>query len=543
MTMEPTGYYGPYRGVCTNVTDPEGLGRIKAVVPQLFGDASTETDWALACSPAGYTAAPIPGQGVWVSFEGGDLNYPVYIGMWQSEPALTPYDPAGAANQALIASEAYTNQQIAGIAGLTLASLSGTLAAPYTTTAAVTTFMTTGILGVGTWLLTVKALCNLGVAGASQAVVDIATVAGTATCTFAGPTSGEIRNDAASSVNNAVVGEICYTTVVTVTSPGTVAFQAIAVGANKPVIAIASPSDGVSPFVNSTGWTAVQLSPTAAATAPSGLALPTVAGNLTVAYTVTNVQTTFLTTPVLQVGTWLITFNSYVFQGVAGISTDLFAVVGTGTATLNGTTSASTGITGQTANAAISMSFIANVTVAGTINFQAINNGTTDTAVEIASSISHTGQSTGFTATLLTPSAAVAPPSAGPAVRQYVNSSWVTGSSAGFTTSALAPPISVTIGASGDALVFVGGYLDQAAGNQEMTAGFQIDGIATPYYILTNYNGSTRAIIQMGNQVLVSEIAGHTLTPGVHTFQIGTSLAIGSSPGTFAFTTLMVTPI
>lgn len=256
MTMEPTGYYGPYRGVCTNVTDPEGLGRIKAVVPQLFGDASTETDWALPCQPSGYTAFPQPGQGVWISFEGGDMNYPLFMGMWQQEPA--PYDLAGAAAQALATAEAYTNAQIAALPGLS--TLAGTLANNYTTTATVTTFMTTGVLAVGTWLVSMTALCNMGVAAAATTVVDIATVAGTATCTFGGPTSGEIRNDAASSINDAVNGQINYTTIVTVTSPGTIAFKAVGVGTNKPVISTASPSDGNPIFVNTTGWTAVQLS-------------------------------------------------------------------------------------------------------------------------------------------------------------------------------------------------------------------------------------------------------------------------------------------
>lgn len=82
---EPTGFYGIYKGICTNNVDPEGLNRIKAVVPQLFGDASTETDWALPCVPMGEAIiSPNPGQGVWFTFEGGDLNYPVWMGTWIS---------------------------------------------------------------------------------------------------------------------------------------------------------------------------------------------------------------------------------------------------------------------------------------------------------------------------------------------------------------------------------------------------------------------------------------------------------------------------
>ena len=85
---EPTGYYGPYRGLCVSNTDPAGLGRITAIVPQIFGNTSTVTDWALPMAPAGTTRLPTPGQGVWLMFEGGDLNYPVYTGQWQANGGL-----------------------------------------------------------------------------------------------------------------------------------------------------------------------------------------------------------------------------------------------------------------------------------------------------------------------------------------------------------------------------------------------------------------------------------------------------------------------
>ena len=72
---EPGGFFGPYRGVVTNTTDPAGQSRIKAVIPQLFGNTSTECDWALPCQLPGLLSVPSPGQGVWISFEGGDINY------------------------------------------------------------------------------------------------------------------------------------------------------------------------------------------------------------------------------------------------------------------------------------------------------------------------------------------------------------------------------------------------------------------------------------------------------------------------------------
>ena len=38
--------FGMFRGVVTNVDDPEGLGRIKATVHELLGETD-EPDWAL----------------------------------------------------------------------------------------------------------------------------------------------------------------------------------------------------------------------------------------------------------------------------------------------------------------------------------------------------------------------------------------------------------------------------------------------------------------------------------------------------------------
>ena len=78
-----TGFYGAYKGIVTNSADPEGMLRIKALVPQVFGSPTAETDWALACVPPGFTGeAPVPGQGVWIAFEGGDTDYPLWIGVW-----------------------------------------------------------------------------------------------------------------------------------------------------------------------------------------------------------------------------------------------------------------------------------------------------------------------------------------------------------------------------------------------------------------------------------------------------------------------------
>ena len=82
-------YYGQYRGYVSNVTDPLSLGRLKAYVPRLLGEA--ETGWAMPCAPyagpdQGLYAIPDVGAGVWIEFEGGDLSRPIWSGSWWGKP-------------------------------------------------------------------------------------------------------------------------------------------------------------------------------------------------------------------------------------------------------------------------------------------------------------------------------------------------------------------------------------------------------------------------------------------------------------------------
>ncbi len=82
-------YYGKYRGFVVDNQDPENLGRIKLKVPSLLGE--TVSGWALPCVPfAGidqglYLIPEIDSQ-IWVEFEAGDLNLPIWTGMfWRTD--------------------------------------------------------------------------------------------------------------------------------------------------------------------------------------------------------------------------------------------------------------------------------------------------------------------------------------------------------------------------------------------------------------------------------------------------------------------------
>jgi uncharacterized protein involved in type VI secretion and phage assembly len=84
-------FYGKHRGLVVENADPENLGRLKVRVPSVLGDAVV-TGWALPCVPYGGDAnqgmlfIPEVGAGVWVEFEQGDLEFPIWVGTFWSKP-------------------------------------------------------------------------------------------------------------------------------------------------------------------------------------------------------------------------------------------------------------------------------------------------------------------------------------------------------------------------------------------------------------------------------------------------------------------------
>ena len=63
--------------------DPKYLGRVRVEAPAVFGEG--QSSWAMPCVPylsPDLNIATIPpvGTGVWVTFEGGDPAYPVWMG-------------------------------------------------------------------------------------------------------------------------------------------------------------------------------------------------------------------------------------------------------------------------------------------------------------------------------------------------------------------------------------------------------------------------------------------------------------------------------
>lgn len=84
-------FYGKYRGFVVDNKDPKYLGRLKLQVPSVLG-AEVVTGWAMPCTPyggqsnQGLLCIPDERAGVWVEFEEGDLEFPIWVGTFWSAP-------------------------------------------------------------------------------------------------------------------------------------------------------------------------------------------------------------------------------------------------------------------------------------------------------------------------------------------------------------------------------------------------------------------------------------------------------------------------
>lgn len=91
--MSTTPLFGKYRGTVINNIDPMQIGRIQAMVPDLAG--FVPGTWAMPCVPVagintGVFTVPMIGAGVWMEFERGDPDYPIWVGGYWGSAAEVP---------------------------------------------------------------------------------------------------------------------------------------------------------------------------------------------------------------------------------------------------------------------------------------------------------------------------------------------------------------------------------------------------------------------------------------------------------------------
>ena len=126
------GFWGKYRGVVTDNQDPLMTFRIKASVPDVYGD--DDSGWAMPCAPfggdsTGFFALPKVGAGVWLEFEHGDPDYPIWAGAWWGSVAEIPPELLAPPYQKVMVVTAGGNtitlDDTPGIGGITLETAQG----------------------------------------------------------------------------------------------------------------------------------------------------------------------------------------------------------------------------------------------------------------------------------------------------------------------------------------------------------------------------------------------------------------------------------
>ena len=87
-------HYGKYRGTVVDTADSTKRGRLKVKVPAVMGDQEM---WAMPCAPyagdgIGFFALPPAGTSVWVEFEGGEINQPIWAGFFWKDNEIVSAD-------------------------------------------------------------------------------------------------------------------------------------------------------------------------------------------------------------------------------------------------------------------------------------------------------------------------------------------------------------------------------------------------------------------------------------------------------------------
>ena len=90
-------FFGKYRGTVTDNRDPLNRGRVEVSVPEVLG---TTAMWATPCvsyagKGVGLLTPPPKGTNVWVEFEAGSPERPIWVGCFWGEAEYPVRVPAG----------------------------------------------------------------------------------------------------------------------------------------------------------------------------------------------------------------------------------------------------------------------------------------------------------------------------------------------------------------------------------------------------------------------------------------------------------------
>jgi hypothetical protein len=123
-------YWGKFRGKVIDNVDPLQMGRVMASVPQVH--RGLPTGWALPCLPfagtsMGFYGLPAIGANVWIEYENGNPDRPIWAGCF---PAPTDVPPLAQPLFLKVMIQTLLGQSVMlddtpGIGGITLRTLTG----------------------------------------------------------------------------------------------------------------------------------------------------------------------------------------------------------------------------------------------------------------------------------------------------------------------------------------------------------------------------------------------------------------------------------
>ena len=132
MSSNGKRFYGKYRGIVQDNEDPLMQGRIQATVPDVMGEGAS--GWAMPAAPfggnqMGFLGIPSVGAGVWIEFEHGDPDYPIWSGAWWGSSSELPSDLLPAASYKVVLQSNFGHKIIVddtpGVGGITLETVTG----------------------------------------------------------------------------------------------------------------------------------------------------------------------------------------------------------------------------------------------------------------------------------------------------------------------------------------------------------------------------------------------------------------------------------
>jgi uncharacterized protein involved in type VI secretion and phage assembly len=122
-------YLGKYRGTVANNIDPLQLGRLQILVPSVLGDS--RLSWAMPCVPyagsgVGFFMLPPVDARIWVEFENGDPDFPVWVGGFWDQSSDVPASPPLAQIKIIKTDTAtFTLDDTPGAGGITIETTAG----------------------------------------------------------------------------------------------------------------------------------------------------------------------------------------------------------------------------------------------------------------------------------------------------------------------------------------------------------------------------------------------------------------------------------